>query len=279
MRKRGQKRLELQDGADSPLNHAISLRDRSVIDMVTDAVRHKHCMLAYQRVVKSQDPEQVVFFEGLIRVLDATERVIPAREFMSAVEDREIGRELDCIALEKGLRALERVPDLRLSVNMSARSIGYRRWSRILHRFLARDASIGERLLLEISQTSAMSVPELVMDFMIDLRRHGVAFALDDFGAGPISLPNLGEFFFDAAKIDGQFIRDVDTSPDKQTLVRTMIQIARQFDMMVIAEAVETRQEAEFLNTCGVDCLQGYLFEAPKLRPNWGHVAKQAESA
>ncbi|WP_170583240.1 EAL domain-containing protein [Ruegeria arenilitoris] len=260
---------DLPEGGDSPLNSAVAARDTSTVQMATEAVKHQQCRLAFQPVMQARDPHGVAFYEAFIRVLDETGRVIPAREFMPQVENTPIGRELDCIALEKGLRALSRNPEIRLSVNMSARSIGYARWSRILDRFLKRDKTLGERLILEISESSAMQVPELVIDFMDRLQDRGIAFALDDFGANNFSFRYFREFFFDAAKIDGQFVRGVSTNPDNQALVRALIAVAREFEILVIAESVETREDAEFLVASGVDCLQGYLFGAPTVKAPW----------
>lgn len=260
---------DLPEGTDSPLNSAVSARDRSAVQMATEAVRHGQCRLAYQPVMQARPPHGVAFYEGFIRVLDETGRVIPAREFMPQVENTPIGRDLDCVALEKGLRAMARNPDIRLAINMSARSIGYARWSRVLERFLKRDPTIGERLILEISEDSAMQVPELVIDFMDRLQDKGVAFTLDDFGASNFSFRHFREFFFDAAKIDGQFVRGISTNPDNQALVRALIAVAREFEILVIAESVETREDAEFLVSSGVDCLQGFLFGAPSVKPPW----------
>lgn len=260
---------DLPEGADNPLNSAVSARDRSTVQMAAEAVKHKQCRLAYQPVMQSRPPHGVAFYEGFIRVLDETGRVIPAREFMPQVENTPIGRELDCVALEKGLRALAQNPDIRLAINMSARSIGYARWSRVLDRFLKRDNTIGERLILEISESSAMQVPELVIDFMDRLQDRGIAFTLDDFGASNFSFRHFREFFFDAAKIDGQFVRGVSTDPDNQALVRALIAVAREFEILIIAESVETREDAEFLASCGVDCLQGFLFGAPTVKAPW----------
>lgn len=266
----GKKNLaDLPEGADSPLSSAISERDGSAVQMAADAVKHKQCRLAFQPVMQAHPPFGVAFYEAFIRVLDETGRVIPAREFMPHVENTPIGRELDCIALEKGLRILTRNPEIRLSINMSARSIGYSRWTRVLDRFLKRDATVGERLILEISESSAMQVPELVVDFMDRLQDRGIAFALDDFGASNFSFRHFREFFFDAAKIDGQFVRGISTNPDNQALVRALIAVAREFEILIIAESVETREDAEFLVASGVDCLQGFLFGAPTVKPPW----------
>lgn len=253
----------------SPLFYAISENDRQTIAMVRDALLKGRMRLAYQPVVLSADTSRIAFHEGLMRVLDPSGRPIPARDFMGAVEAQEIGRELDCAALAMALATLVRVPHVRLSVNMSARSIGYPRWQAALNRGLSRDDTIGERLILEITEESAMLLPELVSAFMQETRRKGVSFALDDFGSGVTAIRFFRDFSFDIAKIDGQFIRGIPQDADNQVLAAALLAIARQFDMLCVAESVETPAEAAWLQALGVDCLQGYLFGAPTTRPAW----------
>jgi len=224
-------------------------------------------------------PHETAFYEGYMRVLDATGRVIPARDFMHVVYDKEIGRELDCLALQHGLRALSNSPQIRLSINMSARSIGYRRWTKVLENFLKKDKNIGERLVLEITEASAMDAPELVIDFMDRMQKYGIAFALDNFGAGTTAIGHFREFFFDAVKVDGQFIRGICSNLDNQAVTRALVGIAKQFDMLVVAESVETQAEAEFLVSIGVDCLQGFLYGAPTVSPPWLEEMKERNRA
>ncbi|MDA7428239.1 EAL domain-containing protein [Primorskyibacter aestuariivivens] len=245
------------------------LRDQSTLDMVNAAVRHKQVMLAFQPVVQSRRPDRMAFYEGLIRVLDETGRIIPARDFINVIEDTETGRLIDCLALEKGLRTLAEVPTLRLSINMSARSIGYRKWMRVLEHGLKRDATVAERLILEVTESSAMMMPEIVVDFMSDLQQRGISFALDDFGAGQTALRYFKSFQFDILKIDGQFIHKIHADPDNQVLTQAMLAIAQQFDMFTVAEFVENAEDAQWLTAAGVDCLQGYFFGAPTVSPPW----------
>ncbi len=256
-------------GPESALDHAVSVRDGDIIETVRSAIHSRQAVLAFQPVVLAGRPSQAAFYEGLIRVLDSTGRVIPAREFITVVEESEIGRMLDCIALEKGLHTLAHIPDLRLSINMSARSIGYRKWTKLLSRALERNPTIAERLILEISEKSAMLVPELVGNFMTDLRHKGIAFALDDFGAGYTAFRHFRDFQFDILKIDGMFTRSVATDPDNQVLTRAMVAVAQQFDMFCVAENVENADDARYLTQIGADCLQGYHFGAPTLDPPW----------
>jgi len=262
-------------GMASPLGVVISENDRATMAMVREAIDAKRLRLAWQPVVLARDPSRVAFHEGLIRVLDPTGRVIPARDFIGAVESHEMGREIDCAALEMGLGALARHADLRVSINMSARSIGYPRWTRVLKRGLGLGPTIGERLILEITESSAMLVPELVIAFMEDLQKHGVAFALDDFGSGYTAIRYFKDFFFDILKIDAQFIRNIHSDPDNAALTAALISIGKHFDMFTVAEAVESVQEAEHLRALGVDCLQGYLFGAPTMRPVWAEPQRK----
>ena len=238
----------------SPLNHAVSQRDKTSVSMVDAALLHDEAMLAFQPIVTSSKPNTIVFYEGLIRIPDPTGRIIPAGEFIHKVEELETGRLIDCKALEIGLRTLACQPQLHLSINMSAHSIGYSRWLEILGKALHYDSTLGSRLILEITESSAMLVPELVMNFMQDMNQRGIRFALDDFGSGATSFRYLRDFQFDILKIDGQFMRDIETNADNQVLVQALISIAEHFDMFAIAEAVETARSSAWLCSTGIDC-------------------------
>lgn len=260
---------EVPPGGDNPLNFAVNRRDASTLDMVSEAIRHKQTLLAFQPVVLAHDPGTVGFFEALIRVMDETGRIIPAKDFMPVVEETELGREIDTLSLQMGLRALHEVPHLRLSINMSARSIGFQKWTRTLQRWLDRDHTIAERLILEITEGSAMKMPEIVIDFMDRWQEQGICFALDDFGAGQTALRYFKDFFFDVLKIDGEFCMGIANDADNQALVSSMVSIAKHFEMLTVAEFIETEEDAAMLAVLGVDCLQGFLYGAPTTRPAW----------
>lgn len=267
---------QLDPGLGSPLEAAMSQREGGALAMVERALDRGDTKLAFQPAMRA-DGSGVAFYEGLIRILDEEGRIIPARDFMGKVEDRDLGRRIDCAALVTGLRTLRTNPDLRLAINMSARSIGYPKWMGILRRFGRNHPDVINRLILEITESSAMQMPEIVAAFMADMQGHGVTFALDDFGAGFTAFRHLKTFCFDILKIDGQFARNVDHDPDNQVLTEALIALGRSFDMMVISESVETEAEAEWLRAAGVDCMQGYYFAVPSLKPPW--TAKDDDAA
>lgn len=253
----------------SPLSFAMSDRDRNIHELVKRAITKKDVLLAYQPVVKANNPQMPAFYEGLIRIYDENHEILPAAEFMHVAETQETGRIIDCLALELGIATLSEQPALRLSINMSARSIGYPRWMETLNRGLAADKTVAERLILEITESSAMIMPELVTVFMSDLHRRGICFALDDFGAGYTAFRYLKDFYFDIVKIDGQFCSNIQNDPNNQVLTAALISIAQQFDMFTVAESIEDPAEAEFLQAAGIDCLQGYYFGRPTTMPPW----------
>jgi EAL domain-containing protein (putative c-di-GMP-specific phosphodiesterase class I) len=242
---------------------------QETLTMVEHALDERRGLLAYQPVVQARMTNRIAFYEGFIRILDEQGNVLPARSFMDVVETTETGRRIDCLALELGLQALAEEPGLRLSINMSARSIGYPAWLTTLQRGLRGDPAIAERLILEITESSAMDVPDLVSEFMSDMQARGICFALDDFGSGYTSFRYLKDFFFDIVKIDGEFIRGIATDTDNQVLAQALVTIARHFDMFTIAEEVESAEDARYLIDIGVDCLQGYHFGAPETEAPW----------
>lgn len=246
-----------------------STQQSSIIEMVRSAIERKNILLAYQPIVHSKNPTRPAYYEGLIRILDDKRRIIPAKDFIEVVETMEIGRVIDCLALELGLVALAEEPSLRLAINMSARSIGYPRWMDTLNHGLALDPTIAERLILEITESSAMLMPDIVNVFMGDLHRRGISFALDDFGAGYTAFRFFRDFQFDIVKIDGQFIRNIHKDADNQVLTAALISIAQQFDMFTVAECVEKKEELSYLQEAGIDCLQGYLLGRPETVPVW----------
>lgn len=253
----------------TPFDVAVSLADRDVPSMIAAALRTDNLRLAFQPAVYAADPSIIAFYEGYIRLLDPQGRVIPARDFLAIAETRELGREIDVAALRLGLAALRRNPQVRIAINMSARSIGYAPWAALLRTALRGEAELGHRIILEIGEVSAMQMPDVLMPFMASLRRIGIAFTLDDFAAGPTSLRLLRDYHFDIAKLDGALIRDCHRSTGNQQVLRAAIAVAQEFGMFVTAESVETAQEAAWLREHGVGCLQGYLFGHPEVAPDF----------
>ncbi|MBJ2150964.1 EAL domain-containing protein [Paracoccus sp. IB05] len=273
------KKFDLDGKEASPFSIAVSSAERAVLHMVREALQHKRMRLAFQPAVYAAAPDIIGFYEGYIRLLDEKQLTIPARDFMSVAETRELGREIDVAALRLGLMTLRRNPGVRIAVNMSARSVGYKPWTQLLRRVLGEYPGIGKGLILEINEASAMQMPDVLIPFMDELRGYGITFTLDDFGDSFTSLSLLYEFGFDIAKLDGRFIRDCHRDPENQPIVRAAIAMAQEFGMFLVAEAVESNDEANWLREQGVGCLQGYLFGRPELDPDFSLYLRARQAA
>jgi len=231
---------------------------------VGQALAQRRMLFHFQPVVRSDRPDFPAFYEMLARLKLPDGQILPAGAFLPVVEDSELGRAIDRLALSEALRLLAGNPALRLSVNMSPLSMGDAEWLDILDCAAATDRSACGRLIIEITETAAVQNSAQTMDFMDHVRRIGCAFALDDFGAGATGFRSFRDFRFDMVKIDGSFIQGVSRERDSQVLVECLMAVARHFEMFTVAERVEDPADAEWLRGMGVDCLQGYLFGKPQ---------------
>lgn len=235
---------------------------------IAQALARGRMRFHFQPVVRADAPGFIAFHEMLARLVDPDGRVQPASAFMEHVEDNELGRVIDRLALETALAELAAAPDLRLSINLSPRSMGDADWLALLAEGAERHGvQTTARLIIEITEGEALADTAQTMDFLDHTRGYGCAFALDDFGAGATGFRSFRDFRFDIVKIDGGFVEGVARCPDRQALVRCLMTAARHFEMMTVAERVENPADAAWLAQAGVDCLQGYLYGRPSARP------------
>ncbi len=152
---------------------------------------------------------------------------------------------------------------LVLNVNLSGKSIGDRRLAALIEGALTESEIDPSQLIFELTETAAISNFEDAKAFATRLHARGCRFALDDFGAGFGSFYYLKNFPFDFLKIDGDFIRDITTSPMNQLLVSAIVGIARGMGKQTVAEFVGTEEVAQLLRGLGVDFAQGYHVGKP----------------
>ena len=221
--------------------------------------------VAYQPVVHALGCSTISFHECLARVRRPDGTLLPAAAFIPALERLGLAPSIDRQVLATALDMLASRPSARLAVNIFPQTMQDARWMQIFDRAVARDAGLAERLIVEVTETGSVLDPRRTLDFMDRLRRHGVAFALDDFGAGSTSLHHLREFRFDIVKIDARFVRDVRPGSDSAFFIEKLVEIARRFEMMTVAEAVQGPAEARCLTGCGVEYFQGFWFGSPSL--------------
>jgi EAL domain-containing protein (putative c-di-GMP-specific phosphodiesterase class I) len=124
-------------------------------------------------------------------------------------------------------------------------------------------------MIVELTETAALHDFEESARFVSRLRDLGCRVAIDDFGAGYTSFRNLQMLRVDMVKIDGTYVKGLESSPDNQIFVRTLVDLAQNFNLKTVAEWVGSDAEAALLESFGVDYFQGFHFGEPVLQPEW----------
>jgi EAL domain-containing protein (putative c-di-GMP-specific phosphodiesterase class I) len=168
-------------------------------------------------------------------------------------------RVIDQRVLELAVDAMERSPDLRLAINLSAATFADQDWLAYLAIRLHRRRDIAERLTVEITESAAIADVKAMADFVGLMKDYGVRVAIDDFGAGYTSFRVLRDLDVDSVKIDGVFVQNMSRSADDRFFVRTMIDLAKHLGLKVVAEWVQDETTARLLSEWGCDYLQGAL--------------------
>ena len=152
---------------------------------------------------------------------------------------------------------------LTVAVNVSAREFGEHDYVSKVFAILSRTGVDPKKLKLELTESLLVSNIEDVIEKMFALKAKGVGFSLDDFGTGYSSLSYLKRLPLDQLKIDQSFVRDVLVDPNDAAIARTVVALAQNLGLGVIAEGVETDAQRVFLAGSGCHAYQGYLFSRP----------------
>lgn len=258
--------FEIPPEQESPFEVARDLLDdRSPLEKVTAAINDQRVFVAYQPIINAYDFRKILALEALVRITDEFGRVIPAVEFIGPIENHEMGRVLDTEVMRICLAKLNSNRSVRLSLNVSARSIGHLPWRTTLEDAIRRDASIGGRLMLEFTEDSVNKVPELTTMFMKQMRSTGITFALDNFGAGKTTFHTFKNFMFDVIKFDNSMTKDLMKDSDSEVLIAALIEFCHFFDMGVVIDRIEDEKIIEMLRKLKVDYLQGHFFGKPRM--------------
>jgi diguanylate cyclase (GGDEF)-like protein len=243
-------------------------RNMVIAEKVQAALREGRLLFAYQPVIDSHTHE-TIYHECLLRLREPDGTVLPAAIFMPVVEKLGMIRPVDRTALRLAVDELTAHPAARIAINVSGLTTSDRSWLRSATALLKNNRGIAERLIVEITETAGLDDLEACSRFVMTLRDLGCQVALDDFGAGYTSFRHLKQLAVNMVKINGSFVRNIHATPDNLVFVKTLIDLARNFDLQTVAECVETQEDAAILTAEGVHYLQGFAFGKPDLRRPW----------
>jgi EAL domain-containing protein (putative c-di-GMP-specific phosphodiesterase class I) len=250
-------------------SHA-GLHRRPWLARLRRALEEELFVLHYQPIVSLRDGA-VSHHEALVRLADEPHgRLVAPGSFLPAAERYGLVREIDRFVLGRVAAALAREPGYGrpVAINLSTLSLNDPEMLTHITRTLARHGVDPERLIVEVTETAAISDMARARDFCEGVRALGCAVALDDFGSGFGSFQYLKQLPFDFLKIDGDFIRSLPSSHTDQLVVKALVDVVAGMGGSTIAEFVGDAATLELLGDFGVDYAQGFHLgmPAPRMR-------------
>ena len=224
------------------------------------AVREDQIAPHFQPLVSLQDG-RVRGYEILARWTHATRGPIPPDQFIPAAEASGAICDLTFNLLRRACREAATMDEaLHLSLNVSPVQLDEPEFAQKLLKILEDAAFDPSRLEIELTEAALVTDLAAARDVVDVLQKKGVRVALDNFGTGHASLTQLRQLPFDMLKIDRSFVRAMSTDKEAAIMVRTIISMAKSLSLTVVAEGVETAEQARALAGLGCDMAQGYYF-------------------
>lgn len=228
---------------------------------------HNDELVTYYQPKLDAATEQVLGFEALVRWHHPKQGLIPPAQFIPLAEETSLISDIGRIVIQQSARQLRLwkdmgFDDITISVNIVAQQIQRGQLLQEIDQAIAENNIESKNLELEITESSLMDDSDIVQQVLQAFKDRHITVSLDDFGTGYSSLAYLGQYPIDIIKMDRSFISKIGTE-NQEAIVSAIIAMGKAMGMKIVAEGVETLEQATFLKSQGCDILQGYLFAKP----------------
>jgi diguanylate cyclase (GGDEF)-like protein len=233
-------------------------------DEIISALNERRVAIAFEPVVETLS-RRIAFHECLLRIHRTDGEIITAQNVVPVAEHLGFIRLLDHRVLDLVVHELSDQPDFIASLNASPLSVTDPDWWMALTTLLRLHPGVAQRLIVEITETTAIKDIDDIRGFVARAKDCGCRIAIDDFGAGYTSFRNLRQLGVDIVKIDGAFVEKMTVSEDDRAFVLTLVDLAKRLNLKTVAERVQDEATAAMLADCGCDYLQGKLIGLARL--------------
>ncbi len=247
-------------------------------NQIREGIADKEFYLAYQPQY-SIDTGKIKGVEALARWKTKDGQLIPPYEFIPIAEDIGLIISMTEQLIESALEELSQWHDegieISLAVNLSARHLHHYDFVNFIDSMIQKYHFIPELLEFELTESILMKDMSKANKIFGDLAERGIELALDDFGTGYSSLKYLNQLPINKLKIDRSFVQRIGSSPQNDTIIKTIISLARSLGLKTVAEGIETKEQLEFVTQSHVDFAQGYYFSKPVKIDQLNELLKQ----
>lgn len=254
--------LQSSAGVDAPVP-ASAPPPAFAVDEIALGLRQAQFILHFQPKIDLATG-RAIGFEALVRWQHPQHGLIPPDAFIPVLERAGEISQLTVWVVQRALAWLAGAPAaLSVSINLSARDLSDLSLADWLARS-CRDAGVApDRLVLELTETSAMQDPTLALDVLTRLRIKGFRLGIDDFGTGYSSMVQLSRLPFSELKVDKSFVMSMHRSEESRKIVASTISLGRSLGLTTVAEGIENAETAALLRELGCEQGQGYHFGRP----------------
>ena len=242
---------------------------RRVETALRGALERGELMLYFQPAIRLIDGA-TVGAEALLRWKHPERGILAAQHFLPVAEESGLIAAIDAWAMDEAIRWLGEWRDLdgdeyfMVSLNMSARHFSRPELAQSVERSLSEAGAPPAGLCVEVPEAVLTADPQSALSRIRALKDLGVRFAIDDFGAGTASLGHVTRFPIDVVKLDRSLIEHLGRSEERDAMVRAVLTMAHELDLVTVAEGVETPDQARSLQELGCDRAQGNLWCRPQ---------------
>ncbi|NBC47406.1 MAG: ammonium transporter [Gammaproteobacteria bacterium] len=265
----GRNRVHVYDPEDRELN--LRKGQMNWVSRIQRALDEDGFQLFYQAIAPIDEPSDTSsHFEILLRLVEDDNETVPPGAFIPAAERYGLMPQVDAWVVEHTLRWLSDYQTRggtgikRCAINLSGATLGNDAHTARIRESLARHRIEPSLICFEITETAAMANIDQAKRFIDELKQIGCRFALDDFGSGLSSFGYLRDLDVDLVKIDGSFVRELDSNPVHRAMVEAIVGIAGVMGLATIAEFVENAEVLATLRATRVDYAQGYHLARPQ---------------
>jgi len=251
--------------------HEKRWNQNQTIHDLRQALHQKRIAVYYQPIVDLESGKMIKA-EALVRWHHPALGTLLPSEFIPVAENGGLIHEIGDLVFREATRVARTWNDrnvrqtgelIRISINRSPRQFFKPDSVDVWAHYLSEQGISGTSLVVEITEGLLLDDRPEVLQQLEQLRSMGIAISLDDFGTGYSALSYLKKFNIDYIKIDRSFIRDIAKDPDDRAIVESIIVMAKRLGIKVVAEGVETTEQADLLRNAGCDMAQGYLYAKP----------------
>ena len=231
--------------------------------LLIKAIENDQIEAYFQPIKPSLSNNDLVIHELLMRI-NQDGRIVSAYEFIEIAEARGLINTMDLMVIEKAFKKIRETNyEGILFINLSPKSLIMGDFINKINNFVKTYGIVKEHIVFEITERETVKNFSLLEKFVHALKAEGYKFAIDDFGSGFSSFHYIKKFPIDYIKIDGDFIINIDKDIKDRAFVNSIVTLAKELNIKIIAEFVESQEIVEVLNLLEIDYYQGYHIGKP----------------